>query len=138
MIAVVVGALLAAGVAGCGGSVDRGAYVRANESLFKQLPTFPDARLESETSTGYRSSENGPVVGYGTRFDLKLPAGATAESVGLFFRQRLQPQWRLVETIDGPVFNFRNGKAFVSINLENARVHVLEVTVDHDYGKLGR
>ena len=130
MIAVVVGTLLAAGFAGCGGGVDRGAYVKANEHLFKQLPSFPGARLDSETSTAYRSSESGPVVGYGTRFDLTLPPAATTASVSSFFRQRLRPQWRLIEALEGVVFNFRSGKAFVSINLENAHVHVLEVAVD--------
>jgi hypothetical protein len=139
VIAVVVGTLVAAGLAGCGSGVDRGAYVKANERLFKQLPSFPGARLDSETSTVYRSSESGPVVGYGTRFDLMLPVAATAASVSSFFRERLRPGWRLVEAIDGPVFNFRRGKASVSINLENAQVHGLEIAVDHAYyGKLGR
>lgn len=139
MSAVVVGALLAVGPSGCGSGVDRGAYVKANELLFKQLPSFPGAQLDSETSTAYRSSDNGPVVGYGTRFDLKLPSTATAARVSSFFRERLRTRWRLVESIDGPVFNFRSGKASVSINLENAQAHVLEVAVDHAYfGKLGR
>jgi hypothetical protein len=139
MIAVIVGTLLAAGLAGCGSRVDRGAYVKANERLFKQLPSFPGARLESETATAYRSSESGPVVGYSTRFDHKLPAAATAANVSSFFRGRLRPRWRLVEAIDGPVFNFRSGKASVSINLENAQVHILEIAVDHAYyGRLGR
>lgn len=122
---------------GCG--VDRGAYVKANERLFAELPSFPAAHLESEVSTAYHSSDSGPVVGYGTRFDLELPASAVAPAVSSFFRQRLQPRWRLVETLDGPVFNFRRGKASVSVNLENAHIHVLEIAVDHDYyGKLGR
>jgi hypothetical protein len=57
----------------------------------------------------------------------------------LFYRQRLRLQWRLVEVLDGPVFNFRQDKAFVSINLENADAHALEVAVDHAYyGRLGR
>ena len=113
--------------------------MKANEHLFKQLPSFPGARLDSETSTAYRSSDLGPVVGYGTRFDLTLPPAATTASVSSFFRERLRPRWRLVEAIDGPVFNFRSGKASASINLDNAHVHVLEVAVDQAYyGKLGR
>jgi len=130
--AVAASALLALGLAGCG-RLDRRTYVKTNERLFKRLPAFPGARLVSETTTGYRLSEDGPIVGYGTRFDLKLPATATAARVGSFFRQRLRPRWRLVERLDGPVFNFRRGKAFVSINLDNARIHVLEVAVDHAY-----
>ena len=132
-------ALLAAGAAGCGDRVDRSAYVKANERLFAQLPRFPRTRLAGETSTAYRSSDLGRVAGYGTRFDLELPAPATAARVGGFFRRRLQPGWRLVEALAGPVFNFRRGKAFVSINLDNWRAHGLEIAVDHAYyGKLGR
>jgi hypothetical protein len=117
----------------------RGAYVKANERLFTSLPSFPGARLQSETSTAYRPRESRPVVGYGTRFDLKLPMTATAASVSSFFRRRLQPKWRLVETLDGAVFNFPGGKAFVSVNFENAHIHEFEVAVDHAYyGKLGR
>jgi hypothetical protein len=55
-----------------------------------------------------------------------------------FFTRRLRPDWLWVETIDGPVLNFRRGKSFVSINLESQRAHLLEVAVDHYYGKLGR
>ena len=111
---------------------------KENEHLFKQLPSFPGARLDSETSTAYRSSDLGPVIGYGTRFDLTLPPAATTASVSSFFRQRPRPQWRLVEDLEGQVFNFRSRKASVSINLANAHVHVLEVAVDQAYyGKLG-
>ena len=131
--------LLVVGVAGCRGGLGRGSYVKANVHLFQQLPSFPGARLDGETSTAYRSSEVGPVVGYGTRFDLSLPRAATTAGVSFFFRQRLRSQWRLVEVIEGRVFNFRSGKALVSINLDNAHVHVLEIGVDHAYyGKLGR
>ncbi len=99
---------------------------------------FPGARLESETSTAYRD-ESGPVLGYGTRFDFRLPRAATVTDVSSFFQRQLEPKWRLVEKLEGSVFNFRRGKSFVSINLENARIHVLEVAVDHAYyGKLGR
>jgi hypothetical protein len=123
---------------GCGG-VDRGRYVKANERLFTALPSFPGARLRSETSTAYRSSETGPVAGYGTRFDLRLPTTATAAGVSSFFRKRLRPRWRLIETLDGAVFNFRRGTSFVSVNLENVQLHSLEIAVDHAYyGKLGR
>lgn len=137
-VALLVAAVLPVLAVGCGG-VDRGGYVKANERLFAALPSFPGAQLRSETSTAYRSSESGPVVGYGTRFDLKLPTTATTASVSSFFRECLQPQWRLVETLDGAVFNFRRGKSFASVNLENARIHELEIAVDHAYyGKLGR
>ena len=123
---------------GCGG-VDRDAYVLANARLFAGLPRLPGARLESGVSTAYHADESGPVIGYGTRFELTLPMSATRRSVSTFFRRRLESVgWRLVETLDA-VFNFRRGKAFLSLNLENARVHMLEIAVDYSYyGKLTR
>jgi hypothetical protein len=73
---------------------------------------------------------------------MKLPVKATASSVISFFRKGLQPRWRLVETLpgpDGPVLNFRRGKAAVGINLAAAQGHEFEIYVDHaSYGKLGR
>ena len=130
--------LLMLGLAGCGGG-DRKAYVKANETLFEQLPRFPGSRVEDETTTTYHADESGPVAGYSTRFDLTLPPQATADAVGSFYRRRLGPQWRLVEDIGGLVHNFRRGKAFLSVNLENAHAHMLEIAVDHEYyGKLDR
>jgi hypothetical protein len=140
--AVVAAAVQAAGLVSCGG-IERGAYVKANERLFEQLPRVAGARLYSERSMAYRASDSAPVIGYNTVFELRLPRGATATSVGSFFRRRLRTRWRLVETLHGPqqglVLNFRRGRAGVSINLFNARIHMLEVAVDHAYyGKLGR
>ena len=128
---------------GCGDG-NRGAYVKANEHLFASLPSFPGTRVESETSTAYHSGGDGggPVAGYGTRFALTLPDTAGVPSVAAFFRKALQPRWRLVETLpgpDGPVLNFRRGKAEVSVNLEGGEGHVLEIDVDHAYsGKVDR
>jgi hypothetical protein len=120
---------------GCKGS-GRESYVKANERLFAGLPHLPGAKLKSEASAPYSDEDRGRVLGYVTRFDFRLPAKADAWS---FFTRRLRPDWLWIETIDGPVLNFRRGKAFVSINLESQRAHVLEVAVDHDYyGKLGR
>ena len=130
--------LLGLGLVGCGGG-DRTAYVKANKTLFEQLPRFPGSRVEGETTTAYHSEEGGPVAGYSTRFDLTLPPQATADAVGAFYRRRLGPQWRLVESLGGLVLNFRKRKAFLSVNLENADVQMLEIAVDHEYyGKLGR
>jgi hypothetical protein len=131
-------ALLVLGLAGCGGG-DRKAYVKANATLFEQLPHFPGSRVEDETTMAYHADESGPVAGYSTRFDLTLPPRATADAVASFYRRRLEPQWRLVENLGGLVLNFRRGKAFLSVNLENANAHMLEIAVDHEYyGKLDR
>lgn len=124
-------ALAVLGLAGCASG--RGEYVKENRSLYAQLPHFPGARLKSETSTGYRENEDGPTVGYGTRFDLALPSRTTATAVAAFYRRRLLPRWLLVETLDGPVLNLRRGSAALSINLESWRGHVLEVAVDHTF-----
>jgi hypothetical protein len=125
-------ALLVLGLAGCGGG-DRKAYVKANETLFEQLPRFPGSRVENETTTAYRANESGPVAGYSTRFDLTLPSQATAGDVGLFYRRRLGPQWWLVENLGGLVLNFRKERAFLSVNLESAGAHMMEIAVDHKY-----
>jgi hypothetical protein len=43
--------------------------------------------------------------------------------------------WALVERLDGLVLNFRRGKARLSINVDNWRVHQFEIFVDHaSYG----
>lgn len=138
LVALVAVGLLATGAAGCGFGVDRGAYVEANERVFAGLPTFPGARVVSETSNGYRARDMTPVVGYGTLFQLALPPSATLPVVSAYFLGRLQPGWRLVSTVDKAVFNFRRGKAGISVNLENLPVHRFEIFVDHAYyGKLG-
>lgn len=132
---------LVLGLAGCsGGDRDRRAYVKANETLFEQLPHFPGSRVENETTTMYHADESGPVAGYSTRFDLTLPPRAGgADTVGSFYRRRLGPQWRLVENLGGTVLNFRKGRGFISVNLENADAQMLEIAVDHEYyGKLDR
>ena len=108
-------------------------------TLFEQLPRLPGSRVEDETTTVYHADESGPVAGYSTRFDLSLPSEATAGDVGSFYRRGLGPQWRLVENLGGSVLNFRRGRAFVSVNFENAGAHMMEVAVDHEYyGKLDR
>ena len=121
-------------LAGCRES-GRDSYVKANERLFASLPHLPGAKLKSEVSVAYTEEVSTRVLGYVTRYDFTLPPNANAWS---FFTRRLRPDWLWVETVDGPVLNFRRGKAFVSINLASQRAHILEVAVDHDsYGKLG-
>jgi hypothetical protein len=130
--------LLVLGLAGCGGG-DRKAYVKANQTLFRQLPRFPGSSVEDETTMAYHADESGPVAGYSTRFELTLPPQATGDAVGSFYRRRLGSRWRLVENLGGLVLNYRRGKAFLSVNLENADARMLEIAVDHDYyGKLDR
>jgi hypothetical protein len=132
---------LAAALGGCSvGGVPRDPYVEANEALFDELPSFPGARVTSKTSSPYRETENGPVVGYTTVVLLALPRKATPDTVAAFFESRLSADWRLISRVDeapfaaGPVLNFRRRDAFVSVNLESWRAHILEIAVDHANG----
>ena len=123
---------VAFGVVACGNSgPDRGAYVTANEAVFRQLPIFPGARLREESSSPAYAGEGGEIVGYTTLYHFDLPSDARADDVAAFFRRRLEPRWRLVEKLDGPVLNFRKGRSLVSVNLEGWRTHTLEVAVNH-------
>jgi hypothetical protein len=125
----------AASLAACGGgsgtAVDRADYIRANERLFRGVPQYPGTTRMTEESAPYYEEEDGPVAGYGTRFDFRLPAGTAGAAVAGFYAKKLSPAWRLVERLDGPVLNFRRSKAVLSINLESWRGHVLEIYVDH-------
>lgn len=123
----------------CGSGIDRHVYVEANERLFQRLPVYPGTRVVTEVSSAYRSQEGGPVIGLSTRFDIRLPRRATTTSVMRFFKRHLRPDWRLIERLDGPVLQFREANASISINLEGARSRILELSVDHAYfGKAGR
>jgi hypothetical protein len=123
--------------AGCGGR-DRGAYVKANEAVFHRLPVFPGAQLQDEISSEARSEEDGPVVGYVTRFVYTLPKAATGESVIAFYVSRLKAPWHVVERLGGgePVVNYRRGDASVSLNAGNWQIHQFEIAVDHAFYSL--
>jgi hypothetical protein len=128
-LAIVVAVVL---IAGCGSrQADRGADVKANEALFRQLPRFPGARVARATSSPRAAGEDKPVTGYVTRFELRMPPGASAASVVRFYERTMRPRWRLVERLDGPVLNFRRGQALVSVNLENLPYGSAEIAVDH-------
>jgi len=125
--------VLLVGLLGSCGGVDRGAYVRGNERTFAQLPAFPGSRLVRRVSTEGRDEESGPVTHYVTRYEFRLPATATRAEVAAFFRRRLEPRWRLVENLQDAVFNYRRGRASLSVNLENAPVHGFELGIDHAF-----
>lgn len=134
LIAVVSVAVLLAAPSCAGGSeVDRDQYVGANRAIFDELPQYPGAAVVDEVSTPYRMYENTPVIGWGTRFGLSLAAGTTAPEVATFYEAALDPEWQLIERLDGPVFNYRHDGATLSVNLENSRIAELELFVDHAY-----
>jgi hypothetical protein len=119
-------------IVGCGsGRADRGADVKANEALFRQLPRLPRARVARVTSSPRAGGEDKPVAGYVTRFELRLPGGTSAASVVRFYERTMRPRWRLIERLDGPVLNFRRREALVSVNLENVAFGSAEIAVDH-------
>lgn len=124
---------LAVLLAGCGGGgkTTKADYVKANESLFKSIPAYPQAKVASEGTSTYTGS--GSSVGYQTRFNLTLPPNANVDALQSFFAGHLQPDWKLVAQLDGPVLNFRKGNAFVSVNLTGAHGHRAQVTVDQAF-----
>jgi hypothetical protein len=129
------------GLAGCGGggsnsgSNAQSNYVKANTVVLKGLPSYPGAKLKKTGSTGYTTGSNS-VSGYQTRYIYSLPAGATVPKVEAFYLKSLQPpSWKQVASLTGPVLNYRNGNAFVSVNLTQVPQHQLEVVVDKGFYK---
>ena len=124
---------LAVLLAGCGGGgkTTKADYVKANESLFKSFPAYPQAKVASEGTSTYTGS--GSSVGYQTRFNLTLPPNANATPCSPSSPGKLQPDWKIVASLKGPVVNFRKGNAFVSINMTNSAKRRLEVTVDQGF-----
>lgn len=139
VVAAAVVALIAA-LVGTTRDAERERYLAANEALFEELPMFPGARVTSTTSSEYRESESGPVVGYTTLYLLDLPPETHPDAVAAFYERRLRPEWALVQQLDeppeaaGPILDFRRGDTAVGINLESWRGGVLEISVDHDAG----
>jgi hypothetical protein len=129
-------AALAVAVAGCGGGgpKTKADYVKANESLFHSLPSYPHAKVTGEGTSAY-SSGTGSDVGYQTRFNVSLQGKASVDKLQSFYAGQLEHGWKLVAQLDGPVLNFRKGNAFISINLTGAGSHRLQVTVDQAFYK---
>jgi hypothetical protein len=76
---------------------DRDASIRANERLFRELPTFPDARLVSRRIGSWKV-QTGPDEWTTTSYVLKVvyatPRRTTADDVARFYRKRLAWQLR--------------------------------------------
>jgi hypothetical protein len=125
-----------AGCGGGGGPSSRADYVKANTNLFNSLPAYPNAKVVSSGTSSYAGSNNS--VGYQTKFNVTVPATATAIKLQSFYAGHLQSDWKLVAQLDGPVLNFRKGNAFISINMTSSSRHKVAVTVDNDfYGHTG-
>ena len=127
LVTVAVG-LMATFAADCGSS-DRSEYVKANERLFQQLPTFPGSRLYETRSSEIPAGPDGrgPIIGYGTTFKFKIPAKATHAAVLAFYERRLRPEWRLVWRQPGTGssswgFILRKGNAGIGIDVAGMAV----------------
>lgn len=121
------------GVAGCGGGKKSQAdYVKANHDLAAKLPAYPHAKLTGETTTGYTAGTSTPL-GYETLFHYALPAKASVQRVEAFYVTRLGADWKQVAALTGPVLNYRNGNAFVSLDLTGVKTHVLTIVVDDGF-----
>lgn len=142
-------AVLAAAVtlscAGCGGGgVDKAAYLAGNRAVLNAVPVFAGARVLGTTTAPFFAEGTSGTQGYTTDVRYRLPRGVSVTDVAAFYRRRLRSRWALVEVLrggsrDGPVLNFCRGKAFVSINLQSKRQHILEIDSDHAfYGGPGR
>lgn len=120
-----------ASLAGCGGGgpdLGRGAATEVG------VPVFPGAEVVERETLARRTTEEGQVVGGGMRIVFRLPGGAGPAAVARLYRRQLEPDWTLVEELDGPVLNFRRGELTLSVNLESWRTHELEVAAGHDEG----
>jgi hypothetical protein len=125
------------GVLACGDSgPDRDSWVKANDALFSELPLFPGAKLREKDTTA-SEEEDGRILDYTTRYVLELPPAARRDEIESFYRKRLrEPTWHLDERLEGPggpVLNYVNKQAHVSINLLNSPIHQMEIAVNHDY-----
>jgi hypothetical protein len=83
-------------------SVNKSAYVAANERVFKTVPVLRRARRVNTYSIGIPSPdaclprENGPPYSaYGTWHVYEIPRGMTPSSVLGFYRRRLSQTWQL-------------------------------------------
>lgn len=136
---IVIAVWLAALLAGCGGGVNESSYLRANESVFRDVPRFPGATVEGVTSSAYRERDLGPVVGYTSVYTLRLARSTQRPVIAAYYRRRLGPTWQEVENLEGQVLNFRRGQTSLSVNLSNSTQGSYELAIDHEYyGKLGR
>jgi hypothetical protein len=128
---------LALAVAGCGGGGSSNGsaqdnYVKANTSVLKDLPPYPKAKLKTTATTAYTTGANS-VAGYQTRYTYDLPTSATVPAVEAFYLKSLQPNWKQVASLTGPVLNYRKGDSFISVNLTQVPQHRLEVVVDNAF-----
>lgn len=159
--------LLAAGLiaAACGDdgesggdSVDKDAYVAANEAVFAELPLFPGAELDTTDSAPYYDGDSGdaPVSGYTTHRRYTVPDGVTDQDVVDFYIDTAPDGWTACQdsigvidiTVTGQPTNTPKGHVlFAQLAHESAFVNVdttelwaptyagaFTITVDHQSG----
>jgi hypothetical protein len=123
-------------------SVDRDAYVRANERILNSLPVFPRARELARGSSGYHA-DNGDLgifdktVGYDTGIDYAVPGGTRRGAIVSFYLEHMRG-WQPGEVNyrDG-LIDFTRGKTYVAIDASEIgmsgsdRKWKLGVSADH-------
>ena len=131
---IVVLALLAVGCSG--GDVGRDDYVRENRTVLHSIPPPPSGSLTEQVSRPYtgRDVEGADIIGYWTIRTYATPRGLTAEEVIRFYRQRLGPEWELLQQSAAPSLSYRKGDAYLHILADEENV---VVEVDHDCFKGG-
>jgi hypothetical protein len=119
----------------CGGDRHASRWVDENKRLLDSVPGFPGAELVAEVSTPYYSEADPRTpIGYTTRRVYRVSSSTTLPEVGSYYEERLDHGWRLVEEVKGRpgvvVWNFRRGRATLSINAENIGRSEFEATAD--------
>jgi hypothetical protein len=121
-------------------SVNKSAYVAANERVFKTVPVPRRARRVNTYSIGIPSPdacfprENGPPYSaYGTWHVYEIPRGRTTSSLLGFYRRRLSQTWQLRMSMPAEA-TFRRGAASLHVAVtrrERQRPAYLLLNVDH-------
>ena len=113
-------------------------YIAASEEVYASLPVYPNATLVSQSTSAHHAGPDGagPVNGGGVKHVFELPASTIAKNVIGHYDPWLRAHgWRLVErlpglqTVAGPVLNYRKGSMRISINLEGIHGGQFEIDV---------
>ena len=131
-------------------SVDKDEYVAQNEAVFRTLPLYPGARLESSYSGGLPADNGNPLHEAGppykafvTTHRYQLRKSATQKAVLSFYHQRLEPEWRWYGPGQSPGYptpseaGFKRGEANIYLNVSNTyrSLHPLELIISIDHAR---
>ncbi len=140
-------------LAACGGA-NKGEYVKANQAILDQLPTYGGSTVESRTDNPYYITEQGPASGYTTNVVYRVPADVTDDDVIGFYVGQLGDTWQHCEeqlpvravvpaaATPAPPLGFVKNVSFfragaeVAVNADGlspaSRSNTYEIAVDHE------